>query len=297
MLLLACTAPTDVAPDLAPPAADTGEPVAVEAIGEAEDVDPSDFVFDPAVVHRIDLAMDEAAWQDISANYTAENWQTADFAMDGEVVAQIGVRAFGAGSQSYGKTPLKLSFDRVVAGQEYRGLEQLKLDSSTQDAGFLNDPLAAWVLRELGLPAARSGWVEVFVNGALRAVDVRLRVRRRPDRGGRHHLGPRLRRERRARLQRRGRVRRDHHDRSRGRAVERARGGPRLERGLHLARDVHPLAGRRHAGDADRVALHGRGRVLGARGGRDRHVDDDAGERVRGVAGPRSVRGARTPAR
>ncbi|MDP2308809.1 MAG: CotH kinase family protein, partial [Pseudomonadota bacterium] len=139
---------------------------AVESIGDAEPIDESDFVFDPSVVHRIDLTMEAAAWADIASNYTAENWQIARFEMDGEVVADIGVRAFGAGSQSYGKTPIKLSFDRNVDGQEYRGLEQLKLDSSTQDAGYLNDPLAAWVLREMGLPAARSGWAEVYVNGA-----------------------------------------------------------------------------------------------------------------------------------
>ncbi|MES2643004.1 MAG: CotH kinase family protein [Myxococcota bacterium] len=156
-------APGLVESGLADTAPDTD---AIESIGDAAPVDESDFVFDPSVVHRIDLTMDAAAWTDIASNYTAENWQIAHFEMDGEVVADIGVRAFGAGSQSYGKTPIKLSFDRNVGGQEYRGLEQLKLDSSTQDAGYLNDPLAAWVLREMGLPAARTGWAELYVNGA-----------------------------------------------------------------------------------------------------------------------------------
>lgn len=165
IVVAACTAPRAVGPTDAPGGSRED---AIEDVGDAEgdERDDSDVVFDPTLVHRVDLSMDADAWADISGNYTAETWHTADFAMDGEVVEDIGVRAFGAGSQSYGKTPLKLSFDRVVDGQEYRGLEQLKLDSSTQDAGFLNDPLAAWVLRELGLPAARSGWAEVFVNGA-----------------------------------------------------------------------------------------------------------------------------------
>jgi hypothetical protein len=163
LVLAACVAPeADVGGG--PPAPEPeGQPV--ESVGDAEAVDESEFVFDPTVVHRIDLTMDAAAWADIKYNYTAENWQVTTFAMDGEVVDDVGVRAFGAGSQSYGKTPIKLSFDRNVDGREYRGLEQLKLDSSTQDAGFLNDALAAWVLREMGLPAARTGWAEVYVNG------------------------------------------------------------------------------------------------------------------------------------
>jgi len=157
--LLACGSPAAL-PGRPDAVADTS----VERLEEAHEVDESDFVFDPTVVRRLDLTMPAEAWTDISTNYSAETWWTADFALDGEVVADVGVRAFGAGSQSYGRTPIKLSFDRVVDGQEYRGLEQLKLDSSTQDAGFVNDALVASVLRDLALPAARTGWVDLWVN-------------------------------------------------------------------------------------------------------------------------------------
>lgn len=163
--LLACTASipipggSEVAGDTA--TADT----APELVGGPEEVDPSDAVFDPSVVHRIDIEIDPAAWYDIQYNYSAETWWTANLSFDGEAVPDVGIRAFGAGSQVAGKTPIKLSFDRVVEGQEFRGLEQLKLDGSTQDAGFLNDPLAAWVLRELDLPAARMSWATVYANG------------------------------------------------------------------------------------------------------------------------------------
>ena len=133
--------------------------------GTGEDPDPSDAVFDTSIVHRIDLTLDPAAWYDIQYNYPAESWWPAEFEFDGELVSNIAVRAFGAGSQVPGKTPIKLSFDRNVDGQEFRGLEQLKLDGSSQDAGFLNDPFASWVIRQLDLPAARMSWATVYANG------------------------------------------------------------------------------------------------------------------------------------
>ncbi len=133
--------------------------------GSTTEPDRSDPVFDTSKVHRIDFTLDPAAWYDIQYNYGAENWWPADFTFDGEAVSNVGVRAFGAGSQVVGKTPIKISFDRNVDGQEFRNLEQLKLDGSTQDAGFLNDPFAAWVLRELDLPAARMSWASVYANG------------------------------------------------------------------------------------------------------------------------------------
>ncbi|MBM4364677.1 MAG: CotH kinase family protein [Deltaproteobacteria bacterium] len=165
--LLACAAsiPGPAGEASVASADDTAADTAAELVGGPEEIDPSDAVFDASVVHRIDIEIDPAAWYDIQYNYAAETWWTADFSFDGETVTDVGIRAFGAGSQVAGKTPIKLSFDRVVDGQEFRGLEQLKLDGSTQDAGFLNDPLAAWVLRELDLPAARMSWATVYANG------------------------------------------------------------------------------------------------------------------------------------
>lgn len=129
--------------------------------------DPSDAVFDPTFVHRIDITIDPAAWTDIQEDPWSENWWTAtDVAIDGEHVADVGIRAYGAYSRRVNKTPIKLSFDRNVAGREFRGLEQLKLDGSTQDPGFLNEPLGASVLRALGIPAARMTWAVVYANGA-----------------------------------------------------------------------------------------------------------------------------------
>ncbi len=172
LLFLAC-----VDPDSRPArdrALDTDETVGTddtavgpEQLGTApEPPDESDAVFDTFNVHTIALEMPAADWADVQYNPGAEAWHTATFSWDGEVVADVGVRAFGQGSVVAGKPPLKIDFDRTIDGQEWRGLEQIKLDSSTQDAGFLNEAVGTAVLRAMDLPAARSGWANVTVNGA-----------------------------------------------------------------------------------------------------------------------------------
>lgn len=160
------TTSSDAAGFPAPDAAALPVDAAVVPTPDASTViDPSDAVFDPTFVHRLDITIAPEGWDDIQYNYGAENWWTADLEFDSEPIPNVGIRAFGAYSARPEKTPIKLSFDRNVDGQEFHGLEQLKLDGSAQDAGFLNDPLAAWVLRSLDLPAARQSWVVVYANG------------------------------------------------------------------------------------------------------------------------------------
>ena len=129
--------------------------------------DPADQVFDPTTIHDIELTMTAADWATVRDNPGAKLWVKADFAWDGERVDQIGLRAFGAGSLIAGKPSLKLSFDRHVRGQAWRGLDELKLDNSSQDVGYLNEYLCTAAMRAAGVPASRTGWARVTVNGAF----------------------------------------------------------------------------------------------------------------------------------
>ena len=138
--------PLDAGPDAAPP-------------------DPSAAVFDPEVIHDIELTMPAVAWTDIAGNPRAETWHVATFRWGDETVGQVGVRAFGYSSHVVGKPPLKLDFDHVDRGQEWRGLEQLKLRNAYNDASFMHDALAPWMLRRAGVTASRTGWARVSVNG------------------------------------------------------------------------------------------------------------------------------------
>lgn len=127
--------------------------------------DEADAVFDPSAIADIQLVMDPADWADIRDDPKAFRWHEATFFWRGERVPRVGVRAFGKGSLAPGKPSLKLSFDHFVDGQRWRGLEALKLDNSRQDPTYLGERLCTDVLRALGLPAARTGWADVAVNG------------------------------------------------------------------------------------------------------------------------------------
>jgi hypothetical protein len=191
-LALGCVAerPGHEVPGSSAPEPDTGAVSASVLPGSEPEPDPTDALFDVGVVHQIALTMAPEDWYEIQTNPWVENWHEADFAFvsgaDGseETVPEVGVRAFGAGSEIAWKPALKISFDRNVDGQRFLGLEQLKLDNSSQDAGYMNERIGTAVLRRMGVPASRTGWVDVTVNGdhagffvMLEAIDDRF-VRR-----------------------------------------------------------------------------------------------------------------------
>ncbi|MDP2308502.1 MAG: CotH kinase family protein [Pseudomonadota bacterium] len=178
LLLLACTA-TSVSPGRphdpsTDPSADREDqlPEVLPGQDTAGAVDPTDAVFDPTRIATVALEMSEADWAEIRDNPWAEAWHPATFRWGAEadpeqvVIGDIAVRAFGQGSEIAGKPSLKLSFDRLVPGQEFAGLDELKLDNSSQDVGYLNEYLATGIMRRFGVPAARTGWARVTVNGA-----------------------------------------------------------------------------------------------------------------------------------
>src|SRR5262249_30024990 len=134
------------------PGADAAVPI--DAGIDAPPPDPTDAVFDPEVIHDIELTMPDADWSDIDNNPRAETWHTAAFSWDGEQVPDAGVRAFGFSSHVVGKPPLKIDFNHNVHGQKWRGLEQVKLRNAYYDASFMHDALAPWMLRKANVPAS-----------------------------------------------------------------------------------------------------------------------------------------------
>lgn len=177
--LAACT-PTGSTP--VGPAPVDSDP-AVEHV-PAADRDAADRVFDDTVIHEIELTLSDDAWRDVGQDPWAENWHTATFRWQDEVVDQVGVRAFGYSSHVAGKPPLKIDFNREVDGQRWRGLETLKLRNGYYDASLMHDALAPWMLRTAGVPASRTGWARVSVNGepiglyvVMEAIDDRFLTR------------------------------------------------------------------------------------------------------------------------
>lgn len=167
LLLLACSPgslPVDSVAGGGDTATDSGTATEVEHLPGVERP-TDDALFDLALVHDVGLTMDPDDWLLVRDRPDEKAWVQADLVWGEHTLDGIGLRAFGAGSLRAGKPSLKLGFDHFVDGQELLGLDELKLDNSSQDVGYLNEAVATAAMRRAGVPASRTGWVRLQVNG------------------------------------------------------------------------------------------------------------------------------------
>ena len=88
-------------------------------------------------------------------------------------MAAYGPLAIGArlkGSASFrplsGKAAFKLKFAHSVKGQRFLGLKTLTLNNMVQDPSMVHEVLAYEAFRAVGIPAPRTGYAYLRVNGA-----------------------------------------------------------------------------------------------------------------------------------
>jgi hypothetical protein len=65
-----------------------------------------------------------------------------------------------------GKAAFKVKFNHSVAGQRFQGLKKLTLNNMVQDKSMIHETLAYASFRAAGVPAPRTGYAFVRVNGA-----------------------------------------------------------------------------------------------------------------------------------
>jgi hypothetical protein len=99
--------------------------------------------------------------------------------VEGHVVVQVGAQvidlpAVGVrlkGKHSFrdlaGKAAFLLDFDKYVDEQSLLGLGKIALDNMVHDPSMLHERLGYRLFRELGVPAPRAGYANVYVNGEL----------------------------------------------------------------------------------------------------------------------------------
>ena len=94
-------------------------------------------------------------------------WFEATVTVDGETLAQVGVRKKGfLGSLSKVKPSLKVRFDKFTDGQLLGGaMKRLTLNNAQQDPSMINTCMAYHIFAAAGLPAPRCNFATVAVNG------------------------------------------------------------------------------------------------------------------------------------
>jgi spore coat protein CotH len=138
----------------------------------AADVSPAsaqsaDDLFNPDVVHRIDLLMNSSDWQKLKEDFQENTYYPADLRWNGQVVRNTGVRSRGLGSRSGTKPGLRVDFDRYATDQTFLGLKSLVLDNLTQDPSGVKESVTMRLFARLGIPAPRESFTRLYVNNEL----------------------------------------------------------------------------------------------------------------------------------
>lgn len=117
------------------------------------------------VIPTFRLELDETAWAALTAE--PKEYTRGTFS-DGNVrIENVGVRLKGNFTlRTLDEKPsFKLKFNEFVSGQRYLGFEGLTLNNMVSDASLLREWLGYEVFRGFGVPAPRTGYATVEVNG------------------------------------------------------------------------------------------------------------------------------------
>ncbi len=132
-----------------------------------------DIVFNENVLHNIYVttSLDQAVLIDtLKARKYSGDYTNVDVDFDGVVLSNVGIKFKGNYSYTYANTsdkkPIKFDFGEFVSGQKHDGLTKVNLVNSFGDPSFMRDAVSYKLLREMGVPAPRTSFAKVHINGS-----------------------------------------------------------------------------------------------------------------------------------
>ena len=146
---------------------------AVEEVGgpgdTAEEVqeDPwtrGDTLFSPDVIHELALQVPPASLSSLTSQ--PFEYTEATLLAEGEELV-VGIRIKGSSSYDdiYGKPSLKVKVNWLDEGQTFHGYKKFNLHNQTYDPSLMSEDLMLRMFRDADLPAPRSGYAWLTVNG------------------------------------------------------------------------------------------------------------------------------------
>jgi len=123
----------------------------------------SDDLFDPGVLHDLELTMKQGDWETLQAYYLSDTYYPADMKWREVVIPQVGVRSRGSGSRNPKKPGLKVDFGQYL-DQTAFGLKSIVLANAIQDPSMVAQRLGLGMFAKMGMPASRVVHARVFVN-------------------------------------------------------------------------------------------------------------------------------------
>ena len=131
----------------------------------------AELLFDPSVVHTIDVQVPDGDWQALLTDSAAGVKEYIGCAMviDGERVENVSIRSKGhsslSRSRSTGKYSFKVEFDHTVEGGSYHGLDKLSLNNLVADASCMHDYIVYRMMGQFGVASPLCSYAFVTVNG------------------------------------------------------------------------------------------------------------------------------------
>jgi CotH protein/invasin-like protein len=133
-------------------------------------------LYQPGSVNVIDLTLDQAGIDALEAEpdeYVSGGFSLSTNSSPGDKgdfspPLVVGIRLKG-GKGSFRdlteKAAFKIKFNEFVSGQKFLGLKKMTLNNMVQDASMIHEVLAYKAFRSLGVPASRTGYAYVYLNG------------------------------------------------------------------------------------------------------------------------------------
>ena len=158
----------------APPLEETDTPIDSPIEEDLDFGGDSNELFDDAVVHAIEVTADPSDWASIQANPENEQYIRVTVEMGDVRVEDVGLRFKGSWGSLYwcadgtldcDKLNLKLDFHEYRDEQRFYEVKKLNLHATEIDDSNVREHLAYKVWRGAEVPASRTGWTTLRVNG------------------------------------------------------------------------------------------------------------------------------------
>jgi hypothetical protein len=91
-----------------------------------------------------------------------------------DTIFNVGIHVRGNTSRDAGKKSFELSFNSLVPGRKYRGLEKMKLNGEHNDVSILRTKLASELCVQAGIIAPRTSFVKLFINNEYKGLYIHV---------------------------------------------------------------------------------------------------------------------------